>query len=107
MLDGGGDDVAALMPVSLPPRRRAQLSLSVPQEVNTTSRGWQPRAAATVFRSPSSCFLACWPREYWAEGLPNPSVITRRAASAASLHTGVVAALSKYAVMFESPEIKK
>ena len=75
--------------------RMAQLSLSVPQEVNTTSSGRQPSPAATSLRH---CFTrsAAWlPRAWRAEGLPHSSVMAFMAAWAASMRTGVVAALSK------------
>ena len=75
--------------------RMAQLSPSVPQEVKTTSSLRQPRAAATTARSRSRRSAAALPRAYREEGFPKPSVMTSRAAWAASGQTRVVAALSK------------
>jgi hypothetical protein len=73
------------------PRRRAQLSPSVPQEVKTTSPGAHPRAAATVSRSAFTLWAASRPNPYREEGLPKPSNARSRA-SRASGRTGVVAA---------------
>ena len=83
--------------------RTAQLSPSVPQEVKTSSSGAQPRRPATAARCSFSAAAAACPRAYPEEGLPYPSVMASRAARAASGHTRVVAALSKYTGMVRSP----
>ena len=73
------------------PRRSAQLSLSVPQEVKNNSAGEQPTAAATVSRPSFTRWAACRAYPYREEGLPNcPRASTM--ASTASGRTGVVAA---------------
>ena len=78
------------------PESRAQLSLSEPQEVKTTSAGdLAPRASATCERQASSSFRASRPLAWVEEGLPYTSVMAWRAASAASGQTRVVAALSR------------
>ena len=52
------------------PERSAQLSLSEPQEVKTSSFGWQPRSAATCARLSSRSFLASRPLVCVELGLP-------------------------------------
>ena len=66
-------------PYSTAPRI-AQLSPSVPQEVNTSSSGRQPRASATAARSALSRSAACAPKAYPEDGFPNASVMTSSAA---------------------------
>ena len=73
----------------------AQLSPSVPQEVNATCSGRHPRAAATRPRPCSTRSLAFRPSSYWAEGLPKFSVSASAIAWATWGGTGVVAAWSK------------
>ena len=77
------------------PSRMAQLSLSVPPEVKYTSLGAHPSAAASFLRESSSTARASRPSLCVEPGLPYSSVITLYAASAASGHTRVVAALSR------------
>ena len=77
------------------PESRAQLSASEPQEVKTSSFGWQPRQSETSRRALSSRFFASRPRAWVELGLPYCSVITLYAISAASGQTLVVAALSR------------
>ena len=77
------------------PSRMAQLSLSVPPEVKYTSLGAHPSAAASFLRESSSTARASRPNLCVEPGLPYTSVITLYAASAASGHTRVVAALSR------------
>ena len=72
----------------------ARLSASVPPEVNTTSPGRQPRAAATRSRASSTARLAARPEACNDEGLAaRPSCST--IASSASGTIGVVAAWSR------------
>ena len=52
------------------PPRSAQLSLSEPQEVKTSSSGAQPSAPATFARELSSSFLASRPFVWVELGLP-------------------------------------
>ena len=52
------------------PLRRAQLSLSEPQEVKTSSSGLQSRAEETCRRAVSSSFFASRPRVWVELGLP-------------------------------------
>ena len=52
------------------PPSSAQLSLSEPQEVNTSSSGAQPSAAATCARERSSSFLASRPFVWVELGFP-------------------------------------
>ena len=52
------------------PDSSAQLSLSEPQEVKTTSPGAQPSAEATFFRAASSSFFASRPFACVELGLP-------------------------------------
>lgn len=52
------------------PESRAQLSASEPQEVNTSSFGWQPRQRESSRRAASSSFLASRPRACVELGLP-------------------------------------
>ena len=73
------------------PRRMAQLSLSVPQEVKYSSAGAHPKAPAMVSLSSFTRRAASRPYPYREEGFPNrprASVM----ASAASGRTGAVAA---------------
>ena len=56
-------------PYSTAPRI-AQLSPSVPQEVNTSSFGWQPSERESSRRAASSSFLASRPRACVELGLP-------------------------------------
>ena len=85
------------------PRRRidsappvtAQLSLSEPQDVNTSSAGVQPSASETSFRELSSSRFASRPLVWVELGLPYISVMALRAACAASGQTRVVAELSR------------
>ena len=73
----------------------AQLSASEPQEVKTSSSGRHPSAAATEARERSSSFFASRPAVWVELGFPKQTVIAYCAASAASVQTGVVAALSR------------
>ena len=77
------------------PAITAQLSLSVPQEVNTSSDCPQPRAEAILFLEESSRARAFRPEACVELGFPYVTVMARTAASAASSHTRVVAALSR------------
>ena len=77
------------------PARRAQLSLSEPQEVKISSSGRQPRAFATDARERSSSLLASRPAVCVELGLPKVTVIASTAACAASGQTCVVAELSR------------
>ena len=52
------------------PESRAQLSASEPQEVNTSSFGWQPSESESSRRAASSSFLASRPRACVELGLP-------------------------------------
>ena len=77
------------------PERSAQLSLSEPQEVKTSSSGRQPNAFATAAREQSSSFFASLPAVWVELGFPKMTVIAFRAACAASGQTCVVAELSR------------
>ena len=70
----------------------AQLSLSVPQEVKWSCRGWQGMAAAMAARQPSTFFFMATPAGYWAEGLAKSFASTSYMASATARGRGVVAA---------------
>ena len=73
------------------PRRTAQLSPSVPQEVKNSSEGEQPNASATASRCSFTRRADSRPNSYREEGLPNwPRASSM--ASMASGRTGVVAA---------------
>ena len=73
----------------------ARLSASVPPAVNTSSAGSASIKAATDERAASSSALACCPKVWMDEGLPNVSAIRRVTAAATSGRTGAVALKSR------------
>ncbi len=72
----------------------ASVADSVAPDVNTRSRGWTPRAAATRPRASSRMARASRPAACTEEGLPKARSARRTAASAWGL-TGVMALWSR------------
>ena len=98
VLDGGGDDVAALMPVSARPQAQGPVVASVLQEVNTTLPGLAAQSGGHRFPGPLQLLSGLL-----AQGVLGEGCRTLRHHPQGRLGglpcTGVVAALSKYAVM--------